>query len=151
MITLYVLSSSLSCRKAVDYLTEMGIPFAIQHMKTHRMTYQQLKEVLYYTDEGIDDILAKGNAWKTLGEQGVDFNEITLSEFHHYTELHPSLLKVPIAIGNDRMTIGFEEGRYDIFRPRSYRTSIYNQYLEQLRADEDIRLANNEKISAGLR
>ena len=151
MLTLYTLPSSTSCRKAVAYLSERNVPFVVQNMCVNSLTFEQMKQILYFTEEGLDEILANSKDRKDLEEMGIDFEEVTLSEFHYYLERHPKLFKAPIAISDDRMVVGFEEERYDVFKPRTIRTTIYNQQLEEVRQEENIRLLLHERISEGHR
>lgn len=149
MLTIYTLPSSTSCRKAIAHLTAMDIPFVIQQMEKNPLSYQELKDILYYTDEGVAEIIANSLDKKKLEEEGVDFDEITLSELHYYSIRYPRLIKSPIAISHDRMVIGFDDERYDIFKPRFIRNGIYNKQLQEVRDEEDIRLSYQQKISAG--
>lgn len=151
MLTIYTLPSSTSCRNAVAHLSDMNIPFVLHNMKSNGLTFEQFKEILYYTEEGLDEILANGKDRRELEDMGIDFEEITLSEFYYYLQRYPRLLKAPLAISHDRMVVGFEEERYDVFKPRMLRTAIYSEQLEEVRQEENIRLLLHERISEGHR
>jgi regulatory protein spx len=149
MLKIYILPSSHSSRKAVAWLTEVGQPFEVQNMSTSRLTFEQLKDILSYTENGVDDIIANGREKVMLAEEGVDLNEITLSELYYYIKRFPRLVKAPIAIWKGKMTIGYSPEEYEVHRPRTSRLEAYFEQLEEMRAIEDIKLAEGKKVSAG--
>jgi regulatory protein spx len=151
MITLYELPSNTSSRKAKARLIEFGVPFTLQNMHQTRLTFEQLKEILSYTENGVEDIIANGKEVKMLKEEGVDFEEITLSEFYHYVKRFPKLIKAPIAIGNHRMAVGYSDELYEVFRPRVLRLQSYSKQLEKVRAREAKFLAEGKVIATGHR
>jgi regulatory protein spx len=153
MIKLFTLPSSRASRRVQADLIEMGTPFTVQNMLSSKLTFDQLKEILSYTTEGTDEIIANGKERKLLEAQGVDFDKITLSELHYYVRRFPKLIKAPITIGKCMMVIGHNERTksHDIFKPRSMRLQTYSQQLEEIRAYEDVKLSEGKPISGGNR
>jgi regulatory protein spx len=149
MIVLYTLPSSGSSRKAKQHLVNTGKSFIVRNMAVNPLSFNELKRILHYTEQGTNDIIANGKYRKILEEEGVDFEDITLREFHHYVRKYPRLLKAPITLGEDHMIIGYDEEEFSKFMPRKERKRVYSQMLEQVRREEDVRLANHERIASG--
>jgi regulatory protein spx len=149
MITVYRLPSSQSSRKAEAFFGDLEVPFIIRNMNTSPISFEELKHILSYTENGVDDILAKGKIREKLLEEGVDFDEITLKELHYYIKRYPKLMKAPIVNGNGRQVIGFDDDKYKVFIPRHIRQESLAEKLEAMRAIEDEKLANKEPIATG--
>lgn len=153
VIKLFTLPSSLSSRRAHADLIEEGVPFVYQNMQTQsgRLTFEQFKEILSYTTEGVEEIIANGKEKKLLEAEGVDFDKITLSELYYYVKRFPRLMKAPITIGKDIMVIGHNDEYRSIFKSRKARMQLYSIQLEEVRANEEERLAQGELIATGQR
>ena len=142
MIRLYTLPGSRSCRYAKKHLINIGKPFMSRSMNNQPLSFDELKDILRYTENGLEDILADGKILPMLEEQGVNIEELTLREFHQYVLEYPTLICCPIAIGDGHMVVGYEPERYRVFEkePRKERMESLNHYLEQLREEENKRL-----------
>jgi regulatory protein spx len=149
MITLYTLPSSTSSRTARNNLIQSGRPFVIHNMKLQPLTFDELKNILHFTERGVEDILANGKIRKEIEAEGVDFEEITLSELHYYITRFPALMRAPICMDKDRLIIGYDEERYRVYTPKHLREREFNIKLDILREDENRRLQQNERIAAG--
>lgn len=150
MIKLFILPSSFSSRNAQAWLTEVGQPFVMQNMYTSPLTFEQLKEILSHTENGVEDIIAhNGKEKRVLQEEGVDFENIKLSEFYYYVQRFPKLIKAPLAIYKGRLVIGYSPERYEVLRPRQMRLKAYSHQLELARSNEDIKIAEGKAISLG--
>jgi regulatory protein spx len=150
MIQVFTLSSNKSSRSAVAWLRRNEIAFVEQKMNFKPPTLQQLKEILSHTERGTDQILAKtSKAYKQLIQQGVDFEEMTLFELAYVIRKHPTIMKGPILLGYDKMQIGFNKDDMNLFMPRAKRMAWYAKQLETVRAREDQKLKNGEKIAGG--
>jgi regulatory protein spx len=149
MLKLYILPSSHSSRKAMATLAQYGMPYEVQNMNTSRLTFEQLKQILSLTNNGVEDIIASGKEIKMLEEEGVNLEEITLKEFYYYVKNYPRLIRAQLAIYKGELLIGFNEEEYRRLKPRTMRLEAYFEQLEQARANEDIKLEQGKAISLG--
>lgn len=146
MIQLFVLPGNLSCRKAQQHLLETGNPFVLRDLRTSPMSFEELKQILAFSEEGTDELLAvRSFKYLELKRSGFDFDELSLREFHQLLMSYPALVRTPIALGDDLMMVGYQEETYNVFKPRHLRMQEQQAYLDILRADEDIRFA--EKLA----
>lgn len=148
MLTVYVLPSNTSSRHAKAHLVEKGIPFVIRDMNQHPLTLHELHEILRHTEE-VSEIIAESKPKEYLESEGVDFEEITLSELHYYATKYPRLIKAPITIGGNKMVIGYDDDRFEIFQPREQRMALYGKHLEIIRKKEDKKLEEGKILRKG--
>lgn len=142
MIQLFVLPSSLSSRKAKAHLIEMGTPFVERDMKRHPITFEELKEMLKLTTDGTDELLARrSHKLQQMKEEGLDLDSMTFRELHQLMCDNPTIIRAPISLASDMMIVGYERTSYNVFKPRALRMKEHQGYLDILRAEEDIRLA----------
>ena len=73
-----------------------------------------MKEILFLTDNGLDDILKRNVNRDVL-------DELSLNEALEKIVEKPSMLKVPIIISGNKIQVGFQEEYIRVFIPRSYR------------------------------
>lgn len=149
MITVLTLSGNKASVLAKRFLQTYSQSFIERNIQKDFLTYQEFKYILFLTEEGLDELLAKTKARKDLEAAGIDFEELTLSEFYHLYLKHPSIVKAPILIDNNSVVIGFEEDEYAQFIPRGLRKKEYSKLLETVREEENERILNDEKISGG--
>lgn len=127
---LYYLTNNLSLRKVRAYLIENGIAYRQQRMSKEALTWDQLVEILSYTENGIEDILStRSNSYVELTRKGVDFEDITLREFYELLTEHPSLLRSPILVAKNNTLIGFNEGEISVLLPKSVRKQAHQEIL----------------------
>ena len=75
-----------------------------------------------YTENGVNDILSqKSKDYKTLVEQGIDFEEITLTQLQKLIIKHPKVLKLPITICDNKIVAGYDEEEITKFRSKEDR------------------------------
>ncbi|UQK34009.1 Spx/MgsR family RNA polymerase-binding regulatory protein [Lactiplantibacillus plantarum] len=80
MINLCVLPSTASCRKAHRWLLEHRIPFHERNMNAQPLTETEIKHLLQYTYNGIDDLIStKSNAYHQLSKT-TPIEDMPLSE-----------------------------------------------------------------------
>ena len=119
MITLFLLPSCTSCRKAKAWLEKHKVPFEEHNIMTSPLTRKELQHILSLPENGTDDIISTRS---TLFQKlDIDVESISVSELLHLIEQYPSLLRRPIIIDAKRMQIGFNEDEIRAFLPRSYR------------------------------
>jgi len=128
----------------------MGVPFMIRHMSNQPLTFEELKQILTLTDDGVDEIISlKSGIYKKLIEEGINFDEMTLSELHYVITKHPTLVRAPIALTDRKLRIGYHHDAYRTFTPREQRQDTHAPMLEILRAEENKKLEQNEMIAMG--
>ena len=154
MIKVYGSHSSTSTRNARKFLLEKNIPFEYRNIQTYPLTFNELKEILYFTENGVEDILTgeSGKAKKEVEKQGIVLDDLSLREFYSIVKKYPKILKTPISIDPDKgkLVVGFEEDRYSIFLNRKNRIKEYSIILESVREYENKRLMNGELIFSGV-
>ena len=137
-VKLYVLPSNTSSRKMKSFLESKKIKFEIQNMLHETLTWEQLKEILMYAEDGVDDILSTHSKdYKMLSEQGVDFEELTLTMLHGLITEHPNLIKAPIVIAKKTTIVGFSEETTSILDDRKSKKDAYLKVLDMIRLRED--------------
>ena len=149
MITVLTLSNNKASVLAKRFLQNHKQPFIERNIGKDFLTYKEFKFILFLTEEGLDELLAKTKVRKDLENAGIDFEELTISQFYHLYLEFPAILKAPIIIDNDSVVIGFEEDEYAQFIPRELRKKEYSKLLETVREEENERITNDEKISGG--
>jgi regulatory protein spx len=152
MIRVYKLSSNPSSRKAIAHLEAVGQDFEVRNMGVEPLTFEELKDILKYTDNGTEDIIAvHSKAYKNLVAVGIDFNELPLSELHMYVKRFPRLIKAPLIIGKGIMHIGYNEEGFTEFEPRGIRLEKYLSQLKELRKEDIRKIEAGELITSGSR
>jgi regulatory protein spx len=119
MVTLYVTSSCLSCRKAKDWLIKNDIPFKERHIYNEPLSLAEIKNIMRLTDEGTEEIISKRS--KTYQELKIDVNQLTLKELYELIQKYPSILKRPIMVDEKRLQVGYNEDEIRKFLPRKVR------------------------------
>jgi len=106
-------------------------------MITNPLTWEQLFEILLHTENGVDDILStKSNDYVSLKEQGVDFEEITLTELHKLVEQYPKLIRSPITVTNGMTMVGYMEDEITTLMDRKAKKESYLKTLNTVRAED---------------
>lgn len=128
--SLYTNGSNESVRKMRKCLIENNIEFYEQNMKNDSLSWEQLLEILMYTDDGIVSILAvRSNIYLELVEQGLDFDSLTLSQFHDLVVEHPTLIKTPIVVAKGKTFIGYRPEDLQMLESRKKRMKRYQEVL----------------------
>lgn len=150
MIRIYWLSSSLSSREAVAHLKAVGQEVEVRNMITEPLTFEELKDILSYTENGVEDIIAKtGKVYKELAALGIDIEDMSLSKFHQLVRCNPRLIKGPLIIGKGIMHIGFNKEGISEFYPRGMKLNDYMKKLDVLRTEDMRKIAAGEEMSSG--
>lgn len=119
MLTIYTAPSCTSCRKALQWLDEHGIPYNERNLSQGKLSMDELRQILMMTDEGTADIIStRSNAYRNLK---IDINELSLSELLRLLHMNMSLLKRPILIDHKRIQVGYNEDDIRRFVPREIR------------------------------
>ena len=129
----YLTTSNGSSRKIREYLESNNIQYEAQITDHEPLSFEQLKEILMYTDNGIDDIISeRSKAYSDLTAQGIDFNDLTLREFHQLVYQHPRLLKAPILVAKNTTIIGYNEENLGTLKSRKERKRELSFILDRL-------------------
>lgn len=137
-VKLYVLPSNTSSRSMEKSLRDNNIDYEIQRIDRTPLSWEQLLEILVLSDNGIEDFLSiRSKEYLELTEDGVDFNEMTIKEFHYVIQRHPKILKVPIAVSKNRVVVGYSEDKANLIGGRRNRREKYEEALEKIRKYEE--------------
>lgn len=131
-VKLYTLTSNTSSRKVKAHLEAHGIEHTTQNMDSEPLSWEQLLEILMYTDNGVGDILSyRSKAYSDLTAQGIDFEELSLTELHELLVDFPRLIKAPIVITKNTTLVGFDEETVSFLKSRENRKREYEMILKQ--------------------
>lgn len=156
-VKLFVLPSSSSSRKAKKFLEDNNITFSIQNMCYEPLSKEQLFEILAHTENGVDDILAdKSKEYGILTEQGVVFDELSLTELHKLFVERPTLIKAPIMVKNKLTLVGYNFEEVQSLLNREDKKKEFQRVLDKIRAKEDkefaetgvVRITKHDKTTA---
>ena len=148
MIQMYVTSSCSSCRKAKKWFEKYHIKFKEKNIFAMRLTREEIFEILKQTENGFEDIISERS--KIVKESSVDFQSMSINELADYIIDHPTMLRRPIIIENDKLLVGYNEDEIRKFFPRELRKMIMENNVNQA---EEVRfvyaldqyLENNKK------
>lgn len=117
MIKVYISPSCQSCRKVVKWFKEQNIPFVQRNIFSAALDEAELKDILAKSENGTDDIISSRS--KIIKEQGIDLDDMKISEMIAFIKEHPSVLKRPIILDDRRMQVGYNEEEIRMFIPRA--------------------------------
>lgn len=137
-VKLYILPSSTSSRKTKAFLEENEVEYIEQNMMYNSLSWEQLFEILRHTENGVEDILStRSKDYMTLTAQGVNFDELSLTELHRVIEGHPKLLKAPIIVAKGETLVGYNEEMISMLGNRKAKKKLYLEALNMIRSKED--------------
>lgn len=115
-----------SIKKVKNLLIKGNIEFTEQPIDKEPLQWEQLLEMLTYTQDGVDDILATGSKdYKMLIEQGIVFDELSLSELLTYFHKYPKLLKSPVLVYKNITLGGYGEEEMSVLKNREERRESF--------------------------
>jgi regulatory protein spx len=119
MVTLYLSPSCTSCRRAKAWLDEHQIPYKERNILSEKLTIDEIKNILRYTEDGTDEIIStKSKAFQKLN---IDIDSLSLRELYTIIKENPGLLKKPLILDEKRLQVGFNEEEIRSFLPRKMR------------------------------
>jgi regulatory protein spx len=119
MVTLYISPSCASCRKAKAWFDEHHIPYKERNILSEKLTLDEIKNILHFTEEGTDEIIStKSKAFQKLN---INIDSLSLRELYAIIEENPGLLKRPLILDEKRLQVGFNEEEIRSFLPRNMR------------------------------
>lgn len=150
MITLFTVANHVYSREAKKTLLSFGQEVLERKIHKDPITLEELCTLLASAENGVMDIIGTKSApYKQLSEDGVNFEELTLKQFHALCVMYPRLLRLPIAIDHKRMRAGFNDDDYRMFMSREMRQQHMNRLLPRLQRDEIQRHLGLDHIIAG--
>lgn len=130
-VKLYIMTSSTSSRKAEKFLKDNNIEYNGQNVIHEPLTQEQLFEILTHTENGVDDILSyRSRDYKILSEQGISFDEMSLTELYEWIVEHPRLLRAPIIVAKGTTLVGYNDEEINMLIPKSERKRAMKELLE---------------------
>lgn len=146
MMKIFTMPSSTGSRRAMKWMKEHGVPFREQRLDHDPLSLAELKQILLLTNDGTDDIIStRSLAYKALEAQGVNIEDMTITELCEVIADNPRMLRYPIIYSGNKLMVGFDEDRVRVFLPRMKRMATYARQLEEVRTREDIEL-NKEQL-----
>lgn len=123
MVTLFITTSSSSCRKARQWLEQNNIPYQERNMFARSLSMEEFKQILERTEVGTEEIISvRSKVFQEL-ELDLEIESLSLRELHEIVEQHPTIVRRPILIDDKRLQVGFNDDEIRRFLPRSVRTS----------------------------
>ena len=128
MVTLFVSPSCTSCRRAKSWFQEHQIPYKERNILSEKLTIDEIKNILHYTEEGTDEIIStKSKAFQKLN---INIDSLSLRELYTIINENPGILKRPLMLDEKRLQVGFNEEEIRSFLPRNMRVfqldEVYN-------------------------
>lgn len=134
---LYYSFNNKSYQQIKKELIKTGTPFVTQSINENPITWEQLLEVLMHTENGIEDLLStKSLIYKELIDQGVDFDELTITQFHHLVVNHPKLMRSPVLVVKNTTLIGYNAEEMSILESRTDRMKRHKEILSRVQMNE---------------
>ena len=114
MIKIYMSPSCLSCRKVKSYFIKENIPFKEINILKHEISVDELKEMLNKSLDGTDEIISTRS--KVFKEENVDLESMSIQELCSFIKEHPSILKRPIIVDDNKIQVGYNADEIEIFQ-----------------------------------
>ena len=132
---LFTISSNNSCRKAIQWLTDYGIPFEEKNLSTTPITIKEIQEILSLTNEGTEDIISKKtNIVKKLK---IDLNSLSLPQLYELIINNPKVLHLPIVHDGTKLQVGYNDDEMRQFLPRWIRLERLKELLNPTQPETD--------------
>ncbi|WP_235041246.1 Spx/MgsR family RNA polymerase-binding regulatory protein [Vreelandella profundi] len=110
MLTLYIIDTCDTCRKARKALEEKGIAFKTYDLRKDGLSAGLLEHIL----EGValvDAVNKRSKTWRDLSQEEKDSLDTSARQL---IIQHPTLLKRPLLeVGDKTFLVGYRDGDYD--------------------------------------
>ena len=126
MVTLYISPSCASCRKAKAWFDEHHIPYKERNILSEKLTLDEIKNILHFTEEGTDEIISSKS--KTFQKLNINIDSLSLRELYTIIEENPELLRRPLILDEKRLQVGYNEEEIRSFLPRV--TCVYSNLMK---------------------
>ncbi len=132
---LFTTSSNTSCRKAIQWLSDYGIPFEEKNLSTTPITIEEIQEILSLTNEGTEEIISKKtNIVKKLK---IDLNNLSLPQLYEIIINNPKVLHLPIIHDGTKLQVGYNDDEMRQFLPRWLRLERLKELLNPSQSETD--------------
>ncbi|WP_281862881.1 Spx/MgsR family RNA polymerase-binding regulatory protein [Planomicrobium okeanokoites] len=132
---LFTISSNNSCRKAIQWLTDYGIPFEEKNLSNTPITIEEIQKILSLTNEGTEEIISKKtNIVKKLK---IDFNSLSLPQLYEIIINNPKVLHLPIIHDGTKLQVGYNDDEMRQFLPRRLRLERLKELLNPKQPETD--------------
>ena len=135
MIKIYTSPSCSSCRKVKQWFDEQQIPYEEHNIFSASLSEAELKEILYKSENGTDDIISTRS--KVIKEKNIDVNDLTMSELVQFIKDNPSVLKRPIMVDTNRIQVGYNSEEIMTFIPRERRAQMDAELMMGVRQQNE--------------
>lgn len=135
MIKIYTSPSCSSCRKVKQWFDEQQIPYEEYNIFSASLSEAELKEILYKSENGTDDIISTRS--KVIKEKNIDVNDLTMSELVQFIKDNPSVLKRPIMVDTNRIQVGYNSEEIMAFIPRERRAQMEAELMMGVRQQNE--------------
>ncbi|OQC50166.1 MAG: Regulatory protein Spx [Tenericutes bacterium ADurb.Bin024] len=135
MIKIYTSPSCSSCRKVKQWFDEQQIPYEEHNIFSASLSEPELKEILYKSENGTDDIISTRS--KVIKEKNIDVNDLTMSELVQFIKDNPSVLKRPIMVDTNRIQVGYNSEEIMTFIPRERRAQMEAELMMGVRQQNE--------------
>lgn len=135
MIKIYTSPSCSSCRKVKQWFDEQQIPYEEYNIFSASLSEAELKEILYKSENGTDDIISTRS--KVIKEKNIDVNDLTMSELVQFIKDNPSVLKRPIMVDTNRIQVGYNSEEIMTFIPRERRAQMEAELMMGVRQQNE--------------
>ena len=119
MIVIYTSPGCASCRKVRNWLKEHNLEYVEKNIFNTMLNEKEIKYLLSRTDNGSDDLISKRS--KIVRENGIDIENMKLTELAKFIVNNPSILKRPIIIDDVNMQFGYDQEEIETFKPHELR------------------------------
>ncbi|RUR39568.1 Spx/MgsR family RNA polymerase-binding regulatory protein [Vreelandella populi] len=111
MLTLYVIDTCDTCRKARKALEDNGVPFKTHDLRKDGVSAELLEHILERVPLQ-DAVNKRSTTWRNLPQE--DKDSLNATSARQLLLEHPTLLKRPLLdTGGDALKVGYRAGDYD--------------------------------------
>ena len=133
MIVVYTKPSSDSCRSAIQWFQDKGIPYLERRICIQcPLSREELTKILSLTVNGFDDILSlRSSIYIQIKNR---FKNVTYEKALGLITEFPNLLRLPIIIDfrTNKVAVGFNEEEISCFLSRQYKRAARQKYQKRV-------------------
>lgn len=113
-LTLYTSTSCSSCRKVKKWLNEKKINYVEKNLLMNKLTINELKKILIYTENGFDDIISSRSKFIKKNDQKIE--HMPVDDVLNLIIKNPSILKRPIVIheAKQQVLVGYNNEEIEL-------------------------------------
>lgn len=110
MLTLYMINTCDTCRKARKALDKKGIPYQTHDLRKDGLSAALLEHILDKVPV-VEALNKRSTTWRELDE--ADKADVDANKARELFLAHPTLLKRPLLDTGDEIRVGYRDGDYD--------------------------------------